>query len=73
MNTINLHTHTNSEIPLRDSTPPVKSERARHELPGLRHEPKDVLQQLQTNIALLEDQCGRLNFMLSEVRSVIRR
>ena len=73
MNTINLQSHTNSELTLRDSSVSVKSERARHELPVLRNEPRDVLQQLQANITLLEDQCGRLNFMLTEVRSVIRR
>jgi len=71
LNTINLQPQTNSEIPLRDSSL-IKSERARSDLPGFQ-QPKDVLQQLQSNIALLEDQCGRLNFMLSEVRSVIRR
>ncbi len=43
------------------------------ELPGLRHETKDVLKQLQNNIALLEDLGGRLGFVMSEVRSVIRR
>jgi hypothetical protein len=50
------------------------SERAGyHELPGLRHETKDVLKQLQNNIQLLEDLGGRLGFVMSEVRSVIRR
>ena len=47
MNITTLHTHTNNEVPLRDSTAPVVSERARHDLPGLRHEPKDVLQQVE--------------------------
>ena len=52
----------------------TKTERSFHELPPvLRNEPKDVLQQLKTNISLLEDRCGRMNFILSEVRSVIRR
>jgi hypothetical protein len=68
-----LHPHTNSEIPLRDSSVTVKSERAYHDLPGFRSDAKDVLQQLQANIALLEDKCGRLNFMMGEVRSVIRK
>lgn len=44
-----------------------------HELPGLRHETKDVLQQLTNNIAMLEDLGGRLGFVMSEVRSLIRR
>lgn len=69
MNTTNVHSQTNSEISLRDSSHSLKSER----IPALRHEPKDVLQQLQANIAVLEDRCGRLSFMLNEVRSVIRR
>jgi hypothetical protein len=43
------------------------------ELPGLRVETKDVLKLLQHNIQLLEDLGGRLGFVMSEVRSVIRR
>ena len=43
------------------------------ELPGLRHETKDVLKLLQQNIQLLEDLGGRLGFIMTEVRSVIRR
>lgn len=43
------------------------------EVPGLRHETKDVLQQLQHNIRLLEDLGGRLGFLMVEIRSVIRR
>ncbi len=43
------------------------------ELPGLRHETKDVLKQLQTNIQLLEDLGGRLGFMMTEIRGLIRR
>lgn len=43
------------------------------ELPGLRHETKDVLKQLQANIQMLEDLGGRLGFVMSEVRSIIRR
>lgn len=73
MNTINLNPHANSELPLRDSSVSVKGERAYHDLPGFRSEAKDVLQQLQANISLLEDKCGRLSFMMGEVRSVIRR
>ena len=43
------------------------------EIPGLRHETKDVLQQLHTNIQLLEDLGGRLGFMMTEIRGLIRR
>lgn len=69
LNTINQQ----NEMSLRE---PVigKTERSFHDLPPvLRNEPKDVLQQLNANISLLEDRCGRLNFLLSEVRSAIRR
>lgn len=44
-----------------------------HEVPGLRHETKDVLKQLQTNIQLIEDLSGRLGFVMSEIRTLIRR
>ncbi len=70
MNTTNLQ---QGEAP---ATAAVKSEReprAYVEVPGLRPETKDVLKQLQSNIALLEDQCGRLSFLMTEIRSVIRR
>lgn len=76
MNTINLQTQTSSESPAREvaaNSTQAKSERAYHEVPGLRPETKDVLRQLQSNIALLEDQCGRLSFLMTEIRSVIRR
>lgn len=43
------------------------------EIPGLRHETRDVLKQLHHNIQVLEDLGGRLGFLLSEIRSVIRR
>lgn len=43
------------------------------DLPGLRNDTKDVLQQLQANINHLEDMGGRLGFALNEVRSLIRR
>ena len=43
------------------------------EIPGLRHETKDVLKQLHNNIQLLEDLGGRLGFVMSEIRSLIRR
>lgn len=58
----------------KSETPARSNERVGyHELPGLRHETKDVLQQLQNNIQLLEDLGGRLGFVMSEVRSLIRR
>jgi len=47
--------------------------RAQLDLPGLKHETKDVLQQLNANIQLIEDLSGRLSFVLSEVRGLIRR
>jgi hypothetical protein len=53
------------------STP--SRERSYHELPGLRHETRDVLKQLDANIQLLEDLGGRLSFVLNEVRGMIRR
>lgn len=52
---------------------PTAAPRAYSEFPGLRHETKDVLQQLQQNIQLLEDLGGRLGYMMSEVRGLIRR
>ena len=48
-------------------------ERSYTELPGLRHETRDVLKQLDANINLLEDLGGRLSFVLNEVRTMIRR
>ncbi len=44
-----------------------------HELPGLRHETKDVLKQLDSNLRLLEDLGGRISFVLGDVHSLIRR
>lgn len=38
----------------------------------LRHETKDVLKQLSANVASLEDLSGRLSFMMSELRSLIK-
>ncbi len=72
MNTLNLN------IVKQDKSEPVPRESGRTELayvelPGLRHETKDVLKQLEGNIALLEDLSGRLGFVLSEVRGLIRR
>ncbi len=72
LNNIHLQPQPNSDSPARE-VPAAKIERAYIEVPGLRPETKDVLKQLQSNIALLEDQCGRLGFLLSEIRTVIRR
>lgn len=68
MNTINQPVESaNREMTLK------KNERTYVEIPVLRNEPKDVLQQLQSNLSRLEDRAGRLNFLLGEVRSSIRR
>lgn len=56
---------------LRAESP--RRERSYSDVPGLRHETKDVLQQLQANINYLEDLGGRLGYVLSEVRTIIRR
>ena len=40
---------------------------------GLRHETKDVLQQMQSHLNQLEDLSARLGFILTDVRSVVRR
>ena len=75
-NTLNIvnqsASQTNIETAAEKTTRTV-DRAAYHELPGLRHETKDVLKQLQNNISLLEDLGGRLGFVMSEVRSVIRR
>lgn len=72
LNIVNLSASTAKIENIETST--RSNERAGyHELPGLRHETKDVLKQLQNNIQLLEDLGGRLGFVMSEVRSVIRR
>jgi hypothetical protein len=69
LNTLNLQNQVNGEkTTVRE---PVRA--SYQELPGLRHETKDVLKQLTTNIQLLEDLGGRLGFMMTEIRSLIRR
>ena len=72
MNTMNLNlkSHEKPESSVRESG---RSELAYVELPGLRHETRDVLKQLESNIQLLEDIGGRLSYVLSEVRTLIRR
>ena len=42
------------------------------EVPGLRHETKDVLKQLHANIELIDDMSRRLSFVLNEVRTLVR-
>jgi hypothetical protein len=70
LSTINLKPVANVEPVVR----PAVAERASYrELPGLRHETKDVLQQLHANIQMIEDLNGRLSFVMGEVRSLIRR
>jgi hypothetical protein len=69
LNTLNLQNQPKVvESAVRETVRPAYTE-----LPGLRHETKDVLQQLNTNIQLLEDLGGRLGFMMTEIRSLIRR
>ena len=69
LNTVNLQNQQTVEKPA-----PAPADRVAYsELPGLRHETKDVLKQLQANISTLEDLGGRLGFMMTEVRSLIRR
>jgi hypothetical protein len=64
----------NGEIVRSENAPEMgSSHRAYHEIPGLRHETRDVLKQLDYNVQLMEDLCGRLGFVLSEVRTLIRR
>ena len=70
LNTLNLQSKNSNEAPARE----IKSPSATyHELPSLRHETRDVLKQLDSNIQLLEDLNGRMSFMLTELRSLIRR
>ncbi len=70
LNTINLKSLAKTD----SNSHTLNVERASYrEIPGLRHETKDVLQQLHTNIQMLEDLGGRLGFVMSEVRSIIRR
>jgi hypothetical protein len=51
----------------------IPTGRSYHEIAGLKHETRDVLKQLNLNIRTLEDLSGRLGFVLSEVRSLIRK
>lgn len=64
----------NGEILHSEVSPEIGSgQRAYHEIAGLRHETRDVLKQLDHNVQTMEDLCGRLGFVLSEVRGLIRR
>ncbi len=67
MNTINLQTHATEEP--RESA----VSRPYPEFPGLRRDTRDVLQQLNANLQQLEDKCGRLDFLLTELKSLIKR
>lgn len=70
MNTLNVSPNSVSE------TQPQKRARTESvfvDVPGLRGDTKDVLQQLAANVTRLEDLTERLGFVLSEVRSVIKR
>ena len=69
VNTLNLQGQPIDAKPVLRETESI----AYRELPGLRHETKDVLQQLQSNIQMLEDLGGRLSYMMGEIRSLIRR
>ncbi len=64
LNTLNVQEQPSGEL---------RALKAHVELPGLRHETKDVLKQLEMNIQLLEDLGGRLGYVMSEVRTLIRR
>jgi hypothetical protein len=72
VNTLNIHSKTQSEKTAPEISLPAQ-ERSYHEIPGLGHETRDVLKQLDANIQLLEDLSGRLSFALNEIRGVIRR
>jgi hypothetical protein len=67
LSTLHLQPKNATETPAREVT---RSERV--DVPALRRESKDVLQQLDSNIRLLEDLNGRLGFMLGELRGLIR-
>jgi hypothetical protein len=66
LNTLNIQSKVN-EAPLREAG------KAYREVPGLRHETKDVLRQLEANVQSLEDLGGRLTYVLCELRGLIRR
>jgi hypothetical protein len=57
----------------REVSRPAGERSSYHELPGLHHETRDVLKQLDANINLLDDLSGRLSFVLNEVRTMVRR
>lgn len=69
LNTANVQPSLN-DSPARESG---LGNRAYNEIPGIRHETKDVLKQLDANLRTLEDLGGRLGYVLSEVRGLIRR
>lgn len=71
MSIINGPTKESSSTLTHESFPPRRS--AAQDVLGIHHEAKDVLKQLQTNVQLLEDLSGRIAFVLTEVRSLIKR
>jgi len=72
LNHLHLQPKSESETPVRETTK-LPETRAYRELPGVTNETRDVLKQLDANIQLLEDMNGRLSFVLSEVRGLLRR
>ncbi len=72
VSTLNLQPKPKSETQPLDLSH-AERDRAYVEVPGLRHETRDVLKQLDSNILLLEDLGGRLGFVLAELRSLIRK
>lgn len=69
LNTLNLQSKDSSPASVREPSARYTSEA----FPGLRHETKDVLKQLNANINYLEDLGGRLGYVMGEIRSLIRR
>jgi hypothetical protein len=72
VSTPTLQSVKSNESSARETARPER-ERSYHEMPGLRHETRDVLKQLDANIQLLEDLGGRLSFVMNEVRGTMRR
>lgn len=70
LNTLNTQ-NNQVETPARETLRAARP--AYREIPGIGHETKDVLKQLDANIRVLEDLSGRLGFVMSEIRGLIRR
>ena len=73
MSTLTLQPKIQGENSQREISLPEREHSSYYEIPSLRHETHDVLKQLDANIQLLEDLGGRLTFVLTEVRGMIRR